>query len=228
MRAIFLVIFLLISSFSIAQNRESLFMLFIDSGTILPVTPTKNSKPSDYTGLNHIGIGFYYLLNDNNGIGMNYSYNHFEAKRPLTAYLKYHKLGISSIFNLGEEINLTSSNSHFKLYSHLGVSLALVYHEIDLKKMDESVIGWPEKITKYGPNHERVGSIDVGISPSYKISDKISLKFDVTLTQNFKTEFGFDGFWDQKNNKSKRSNYLSLSIGLNYYLKDRRKHSKWI
>lgn len=228
MHKIFVILLLFSSSFSIAQHKKDLTMFSIGGGTILPISPTRNSKSADYIGLNNFKIDIYRLFNDKIGVGASYSYSYFEAGQPLTSYLKCHKFGVNGIFNLGEKINIIKNSYNFKLYTYAGVSLTVLFHENGAIRVNETVIDWGSNISKKNGNYERAGSIDIGISPSYKISDWVSLKFDLTYSKNLKVEYGYDGYWEDRDVKNKTSSHLSLNIGLNIFIKNNRKYSKWI
>lgn len=227
MRIILITIFLTNLTIGFAQNSNLGFMISASRGTVLPISPTVNSSPKDYIGLNSFDIRINYLLNNNRGIQINYAFQEFRAGTPNTSFLKSNQLGFAIIFNLGHIKNIVSANQNFRLYTRLGFGLNIIYHDAYETKVKKNITSFFQDIRRQGDNHERTGSINIGISPSYKITDILYLKLDITYVQNIQSEFGFDGYWNKNNTVDIRNNFLTFSLGLNLFLKKGNINNHW-
>lgn len=227
MRTILLLFFIANINLGFAQKSNQGIMISTAGGSVLPITPTKNSSSKDYIGFNNMSIRVNYLLNNKYGIQVSYVFNEFRAGRPNTSFLKFNRLGAAIIFNLGHINKIINNSKNFRLYTRFGIGINVIYHDAYDTKIKKNPSSFFEDITKKGNNHERIGSFDIGISPSYRISNQLYLKLDISYTQNLVGEFGFDGYWDKTNGLDFRNNYLTFSVGVNLFLKKRTTNNYW-
>lgn len=146
-------------------------------GLNTPVAPTKNTSISDFVGLESFYVGTNYELNETWGVRGTYAYNHFENKQNTDIQLIMHKFVAELTMSIG---NLVSYNSFYSDYNdfdviaHAGIGVSLG------RKKNYSATDW-------------MRNIQIGVMPTYRVLQKISIHLDITYVINTSQNYSFSG-----------------------------------
>ncbi len=163
-------------------------------GLNAPYAPTGNFRRRDYAGIMSFYGGLRYDLNSRWSLRGTYAYNEFKHNG---AGLRMHKIVAEAGLNLLETFiyNSNSNYNNFEIMAHAGLGLSF---------------GRP----KQESGVDKMGTVQVGAMPIYRITDRLSLQFDAGLVFDFSRDRAFDGALISKTTGA----YMFGNIGLAYKL----------
>lgn len=173
-------------------NKTSLELGY---GYAMPFTPTTNIKTSDYNSFVNFTGGVNYDLNEVWGLRATYAFHKFEHKNTDNLGVDYHKFMLEGTFNILESLNNSASYyyySNLELQVHAGIG------------------GTFAKPTQ-GKGTNKMGNLQIGLKPSFKTSERVSLFLDVTYVSNFNQKLGYNGL---SAHDTDNGSYLSANIGV--------------
>lgn len=167
---------------------------------------TAPNQKADYAGIAHFDLGVRYMIASNFGVKVNYARDCFSHEATGTTF---NTVTASAVYNVGSLLNLPyATNERLGLLAHLGAGYTFAK---------------PESID----DTERIGTARLGLTPQYRISDRISLYTDVSYAVRFKQHYGFDGVLLSPDFKDSQGKTASFSLGLMFYLGDKSRHADW-
>ena len=210
MKIKFLLALLLVSSLSFAQYRFNQFSVEAGAGYVLAGNHYNDSYDSNFSGFRHIDLGVRYMINENYGVRLNYANDRFLQSNGSKVGISYNKIGIDGIYNLGRLIDLAyTSNENIGLLGHMGIGYTMA------KPLTESVT-------------DRIGTISLGLTPQFKLSENTVFYTDISANMNMKQHRGFDGDYIYTDRaKSIIGTHYNLTFGLMIYLGQNRYHADW-
>lgn len=160
------------------------------------LSPGYNPSP-----LGQGSLGFRYMFNERFGMRLDLGYNSFtDSNGSLPFKSNYYRASIEGVFNMGNLLKFNSFSNRFGLLIHAGVGAASL------------------NVTEPTDNGgDLMYAMNVGLTPQYKLSDRLSLFLDFNSFVHFYQSDNFDG----GPNTSIRESNISLmnaSIGLNIAL----------
>lgn len=194
----FYFIVLILSITTVASSlmaQEKTFMQHITleagGGYNLPVAPSRdNTSLSDYAGLKSFYLGANYEINELGGLRFTYGNNSFSDSDNSSLGLTHHKFMAEGTFNIVEFIERISNPFEVVLHGGLGISLG--------KSKQTSGI-------------DKMGTVQVGLKPQYRITNNFSIHLDATYVMNFKQNYFYDG-----TSLDDTGEYLLISLGVGY------------
>lgn len=205
-----IVFFLLNSNFLFSQFNVNNFSLEIGygyNGTILPYNKMFNSN---FSGFNHFEVGLRYMFTEYVGTKLIFKSDKFVNDPGGVIGIQYNSIGASFVYNAGKKIGLT-----YLTRDNLGVLIHL-----------DGSIGFANSLQPQFES-EKTNIIGLGITPQYRINNKIAIVSDFTYNINLKQLYGFDGYPIHNSKLSETGYFYNLSIGLIYYIGENRYHSDW-
>lgn len=116
-------------------------------------------------------------------------------------------------------------NRLFKVEKELGRFGMLFHLGLDVSQVTSKTPNVIENDHNNGVS-EYNGGIVVGLTPQFRITNKLALTFDVTYLNNFRQHFNWDGSYsDTQNNLN--GQYISSSVGLSYSFGSDKMHGDW-
>ena len=181
-----------------AQEKKSSFLdkvkLEAGWGYNLPLEPKEGVMAPDYAGVGSFFIGANYELNALWGVRGTYAYNKFEDKNDSSFGSAHHKLMAEATFNVFRAIE-DNGKQPFELFGHAGLGLTFGSSEL--------VSGT-----------DMMGTFQIGLLPTYHISEKVSVQLDAVYVMNFNQDYGYHGGPAKFNGKSTTGSYLIANIGV--------------
>ncbi|MBN8642721.1 MAG: OmpA family protein [Flavobacteriales bacterium] len=104
--------------------------------------------------------------------------------------------------------------------------LGFLFHAgLDISQVTSKTPNVIENDHNYGVN-EYNGGIVVGLTPQFRIANKLSILFDVSMLKNFRQHFNWDGSYSDTDNNL-GGEYISASLGLSYSFGKDKIHGDW-
>lgn len=146
-------------------------------------------------------LGVRYMFNNRFGLRLDLGYNSFtddDGSRPFKS--NYYRASLEGIVNVGDVLKFHTWTNKFNLLMHGGIGTASL------------------NITEPTDNGgDLMTALNFGLTPQYKLTDRMSLFLDFSSLIHFGQEDNFDG----GQNSAKRESNISLfntSIGLSFAL----------
>jgi len=204
-----IIAFLFVSSITFGQYRFNQFSIEAGAGYVLAGNPYGKEFDSNFSGFRHVDLGVRYMITENYGVRLTYANDRFLQSNGSKIGMNYNKIGVDGIYNLGRLIDLAySSNENIGLLGHVGIGY------ITAKPLTEN-----EK--------DRIGSINLGLTPQFKIGDNTVFYTDISANFNLKQHRRFDGGFVYDNHSSTMGSFYNFSFGLMIYLGENRYHADW-
>lgn len=202
-------ILVLFSVIGFSQSKQNVFSLEISSGYTGPVEPILASYTSSFSGFNNVNIGARYMFSEKIGVKLEYVNDRFITSSDKNVGTYFNRFGAQLVYNLGKDLDLAYiTNETFGLLTHIGVGYTLS------KPVNQNF-------------NERIGSLILGITPQVKLNDKFALFSDLSTVINFKQHYRFDGSLISTDYVPTTGFHYNFSLGLMFYLGEKRMHSDW-
>ncbi len=204
-------IFLFFFSVSIfGQSNINKLSFETNYGYSKPIAPFNKIYNSKFAGFRHFNIGLRYMFSETIGVKISYKTDHFVNDPGGLIGISYNTYSISGVYNFGKLMGLTYySRDKFSVYSHLDFGLVFA-NPIGSKKI------------------EKVRTIGLGITPMYRVSNKLALTSDFTHNITLQNHYGFDGnLLDPVTKKTQSGSYVNFTFGFIYYIGENKYHSDW-
>ena len=195
-------------SFSQEKNAANKFSIDFNFGLNKPTS----SFTSGYTNkfnLNHTDLGIRYMFNTKCGFKLDAGIDNFKSTLANYNYnTNYLRFSLQGIMNIGSIVGF--NNSKFGLILHGGAgSGSLGNNKIGVGKGIDDMI-----------------NVTVGITPQFRVSNKIALNLDLSYISNIYQDHRFD-YKSTNSSRGFDGNMFNASIGLSYYLGKNEKHFDW-
>ncbi len=161
------------------------------------------------------GAGVRYMMNNKFGVRLGVDYNSFTNANDSKKFdSKTIDVNLQGVANLSRILGFENWTKRFGLLFHSGIGLGTLKGTVDIND------------DKFLSNSDEFISVDVGLTPQFKISNKVSLFLDLALQMNMKQQKNFDTFGDNSNIGFQGFNYMA-TLGLNVYFGKEKEHADW-
>lgn len=213
---------LLVSLPIIAQNDFNKWSIEATVGLNKSMGPLSPGYFSPTLNIGHIDFGSRFMFNEYFGIKGDIGLGTFrEAKGGSPEFTThYGRINLQMVMNYGRLLNLENISPRLGMLGHFGSGFGRLSFE-------ETVFNQPA---------DYVYTIIVGLTPQYKLSEKVALVGDITFIHNGRQTYTFDG---NKYNAPVQPNpptnpfvhapggWWTGSFGLNFYLGKAEQHADW-
>lgn len=167
----------------------------------------------------HYEANYRYMLNNRVGLKFDVGFDNFQFAdaHPSTKALRF---SIQPTFNLTDLLHMNDFSQRLGLQLHVGGGYATMWNKTQLSGPAELF-------------NAQEGSVDemlqgiVGLTPQFKVSDKLSINADVSFMGNIRQNNGFDFEATPVQGGGFSGYYASATIGFNYYLGKAKTHADW-
>ena len=202
-------LFILISSVTFSQTNFNKLSLELSSGYSGVIKPYLTRYKSGFSGFKNINIGGRYMFTEKIGVRIEYVNDRFINDEDIKAGTYFNRYGIQGIYNLGKDLDIPYlTNEKIGLLTHAG-------------------IGYTTSKPKRADFTEQIGSIIIGITPEFKINNKIALFTDVSSVINMKQHYRYDGSLFSDDYKATTGYHFNVSFGIMIYLGEEKYHNDW-
>ena len=170
---------------------------------------------------NSFSLGARYMMSSKFGIKLGL---HYEDLKPTNGNgsdpfeMEMFGISVQGVVNALRLFDLAESTNRFGLLVHSGF------------KIDRMTSKTPDRVTPYLYNDygrtEYAGGLVVGISPQYRFSKRMSVLLDVSLQNNIRQHFNWNGSYSDGSNNL-NGQLINASLGLTYSLGNNAIHGDW-
>ena len=206
---ILIVLFLISASLVNAQNSRDKFdhwALDLGIGVHKIGANLSPGYNPDLFGQGNLGIR--YMFNNRFGLRLDLGYSSFKEEALLSFKSNYYRASLEGIVNIGDVLHFNSWTNRFNLLMHGGIGSASL------------------NITEPTDNGgDQLVALNFGITPQYKINNRMSLFLDFSSLVHFNQEDNFDGGPNLNARESNISLFntslgISVALGKNKQLAD--------
>lgn len=161
--------------------------------------------------LNSYQLGVRYMMTPKFGVRLRGTYEMFENNRDTDSEVfKVNQVRIDAeaIINLARTLNAEEAFGRFGLLLHGGLSYSRISPDND---SGYHPIGGP---SNYGFSENNLGLV-IGVTPQFRITDRLAVFFDVSSVFNFRQHMAWDGHYSRPNNNL-QGHMINSSIGLSF------------
>lgn len=197
----------------------------ISAGQMKGVSPYADgyysSNPDKFFGnidVNSFTLGARYALGPKFGLKTTVSYDQLKNLSNKSLPFKMQQIGISfqGVINANRLFNIEEELGRFGILIHAGVKID------QLKSKTENTVDNFNYDKK-----ELNGGLIIGLTPQYRISNRIAIFGDVTVQNNFRQHFNWDGSFSNLSTNNMKGQSVMTSIGLSFSIGDNEIHGDW-
>lgn len=187
------------------QSRFNTLSLELGGGVHMPFFPSDNLDRMAFISLNQFQVAGRHMFNESFGLKVQYAHHVFADRKATDESLTQHKMTVEAVYNIGEALNFNYTfYENFALLMHAGVGFS------SLK---------PNSLSEY----EYTPTIQGGLTPLIRLTDKIALYLDGTVVVNVGQKYAYNG----QPISSSLGIFPTANAGLVFYIGDRRYHADW-
>ena len=177
------------------------------------------SKYFNFSDVNHFDLGARYMFNPNFGAKLDFGYDFVKNQsgaenqdgvKSLPFETRQFRIGLQGVANLGRIMKFETFTSRFGILAHAGIQVSRL----------EARLGVNEGV------YEDNGGLILGLTPQFRISNRIVLTGDFTYLGNVRQHFNWDGSYSADSNNLSGS-MINTSLGLTFYLGKHDVHADW-
>jgi OOP family OmpA-OmpF porin len=125
-------------------------------------------------------------------------------------------VGLEGVVNLSRLLGIQENLNRFGLLAHGGVKIdAMTSKTVNIVENDHN-----NGITEWN------GGLVIGITPQFRVTNKLALMLDVTVQNNYRQHFNWDGTYSEISNNL-NGQLITGSLGLSYSLGSDDIHGDW-
>jgi OOP family OmpA-OmpF porin len=171
------------------------------------------TKFFNFNGVEHIDLGVRYMFNPYFGAKLDFGYDIMQNQSGTSSLpfdTKQYRVGLQGVINAGRLLKFENFTNRFGLLLHGGLQVSQLAPQMGINK---------------GVTEDN-GGLMVGVTPQFRISNRLVLTGDFTLLSNVRQHFNWDGSYsEQANNLT--GTLLNTSLGLTLYLGKKDTHADW-
>lgn len=161
-------------------------------GLNMPFSPEPSAgEAADYSTFGSLHLGARYQIDGLWSVRGTYEMNKFEHKDNSNYGATFHKVALEAMFDISAA---TAMESDFGVHAHAGLGIGMFKSET--------------------LSDDKVGSVQLGLMPSYKLSENFSVFLDATGVMTISQDYGFDGL--PVNGSDNSAMMLTTRIGVAY------------
>jgi OOP family OmpA-OmpF porin len=205
----YIVALLLFSFLGYSQSNYNTLSIEFSSGYTGAVQPFLTNYNSSFSGLNNINIAGRYMFSEKFGVRLEYVNDRFISESNSNIGTYFNRFGGQVVYNIGKDLDLLYlSHEKLGLLTHAGVGYTLS--------------------RPVGKNFtEQIGSLVMGVTPQFKLNNKIALFTDFSTVLNFKQHYRFDGSLISPDYEPTVGFHYNITFGVMLYIGEKNMHNDW-
>lgn len=177
------------------------------------------SKYFNFSDVNHYDLGLRYMFNPNFGAKLDFAYDYIKNQDgaqtqagvvSLPFETRQHRVGLQGVANLGRIMKFETFTSRFGILAHAGIQVSRLSARTGVNE----------------GRHEDNGGLIIGLTPQFRISNRIVLTGDFSYLGNYRQHFNWDGSYSAESNNL-AGNMINTSVGLTFYIGKHDVHADW-
>ena len=198
------------SVFQASAQEFNKWSIDLGAGAQTIVFPTASGYSSENPDFWQANLGARYMVNERFGLRLDLGYNSItEGDDSNDFKSNYYRASLEGVVNAGNLLNFNSWTNRFNLLVHAGGGISRLYASEPIDRDADKML-----------------HLVAGITPQYKLSDRVSLFLDVSGLSNFYQSYTFDGTADA-DRKGISGGIVNYSLGVNIALGKHKEHADW-
>ena len=210
----------------------------VNAGQSVGLNPFTDGYSSSEPGkvfnfnFNSFGLGARYMISSKFGVKADVNYDIFKnAENSKKFEVEQYRFGLQGVVNASRLLGIESNLRRFGLLIHGGLSFLAMSPKNDFGVPVDTSIPIPPN-TEYNPQLSNVGETEakfgivLGVSPQFRITNKMAVNLDITSVNNYRQHFAWDGHYSDPSNNL-FGQMINLSFGVNYSLGPNDVHGDW-
>lgn len=191
-------------------NKWSIEPYFGINRPAAPYTPGYSTK---YLNPFSTGLTTRYMFNHKFGLSLDLGLNKFSSDKTNFSFETYQtRFTINGVFNLSQLMEFHQWTNRLGLIAHVGAGTAA---------LSEDKIAFTK-----GSEVDRLGIVNVGITPQVRLSDRIALQVDLSVLATFKQHKTLD--FNSSGSRNGFDSYVGqVTAGFAFYLGKNKQHADW-
>lgn len=187
--------FSLITMSLLAQSKSFIQRVSLEAGVgyNIAVSPDRGTSTDNFSGFRNINLGTNYAINDLVGLRFTYGNSAFKDKDDNSMGLTLHRFIAEVTFNVIESVEM--DRNPFEVVAHAGAGISLGK-------------------SKLSSDIDKMGTVQVGVMPLYRLSDNFSLHLDASYVINIRQNYFYDGRQTNPDGSHAIGEYFMLNLGL--------------
>lgn len=168
-------------------------------GAAVPLSPANFITRSNYISFSNFQGGVSYQINSLWGVRGTYAYQQFQDKDNTDLGVQFHKFVAEATFKILEAVNPQTSfvqKNIFDVVAHAGIGGTFATRSTD-------------------SSTNKIGNLQIGIKPTYLLSDRFGIFLDGTYIMNFNQAYAYNG---KSINGGTTGSYVTAAVGLEFRL----------
>ena len=155
------------------------------------------------SGMNHIGVGLRYMLDEYWGFKVEYANDRFRTDDVPKLGTNYNRFTLQGVHNLGRTLDIPySTGDRINLLAHAGLGYSAL-----------------QSLKKGGIDN--IGHVIVGLTPQVFLTESVSLNLDLSYIFNFSQHYNYDGTYPTgslaRDQDKFTGNIINASVGFTFY-----------
>lgn len=210
----FLTLTVLTFSSAIAQQSYNQWSVGLNLGGHYGSLPTNTGTKT--IALTHYGINARYMMNNRVGVMLDQGVDLYKFGPKIKPYKSsYYRTSFQLVGNLGDIFNFSSWTQHIGLLAHGGFGGSILINSKDTRN-DYNI----------GKRQDLMLNAIVGITPQFKIGERVSLNLDLSYITNVKQNWNYD-MTTGTNAVAFKNQMVNWSVGATFYLGKNTTHADW-
>lgn len=207
------------------QTNHNKWTVEISAGQLKGITPYADgyysSNPGTFFGsidINSFSIAGRYSFGPKFGVKVGFQYEQLKELSKNSLPFKMQQIGISiqGVTNLNRLLNIENELNRFGILLHGGL------------KIDQMKSKTTNTLTNGNFNKKELnGGLVVGITPQYRISNRIAIFGDVTVQNSFRQHFNWDGSNSNLSSNNMKGQSVVTALGLSFSIGNNKIHGDW-
>ena len=168
--------------------------------------------------IHHIDVNGRYMFNNRVGIMLDGGYDFFDYYGGGTKNSNYTRLSLQGVVNLTDLFQMHTFTQRWGILAHGGAGLSMMWNkDYFSENADDPFI----------KNSDDMLNFVLGITPQFKLNDKMTLKADLSFIGHGKQDKSFD-FLEKVTAPGFNGYFMNVSVGMNFYLGKNDRHADWV
>lgn len=168
---------------------------------------------------NNFGLGARYMISPKFGIKADLNYDLFKNAEDSKKFeVEQYRVGLQGVINASRLLGIEENLRRFGLLIHGGANFIMLSPKLDT--------GYDNGLYSNAGLTEKKFGIMIGVSPQFRVTNKMAINLDLTSVNNYRQHLAWDGhFADSSNNLF--GQMINLTFGINYSLGPNEVHGDW-
>lgn len=168
--------------------------------------------------IHHYGANVRYMMNNSSGLMLDFGYDFLDFYGLGTANTHYVRTNIQGVGNVGHVLHFEEWTKRFGLLVHGGFGMSHLFGKDTADYTD----------TRLFKKSDDMVNLTFGISPQFKINERIALTGDISMINNIRQNVTFDMTSPITGMGGIRGSFYNASIGIQFYIGKNERHADWV